>query len=462
MAATKFCEKNFIYFAVFTVNLITFAAGGCWSWTSPVLPKLRSTDPNVNPLSEPTTTFEESWIAGIMNLGAIAGPFAAGVMSEKFGKKIALLVLASPIVFSHVLSIFATNIHFFLAARLLIGIGAGAVFSIVPGYLGEIAEDTNRGLLGSMMGVFNCLGILLMYLIGPFVSLRVFGFINLLAPITFFVLFGVLTPASPYDLIKQGKTYEAELSLAKLRGKCSSDVQKELAQIIDSIQCFSDSTVGLKLLKNKAFVKAMIICLALMALQQLSGIGAVLGYMQNIFESTGSSIPSEYLSILIGSIQLISNVCSAQLVEKAGRKILLIISNIFSAIALISLGAYFYMLSSSMDVSCMNWLPIVSLITFIITFNLGLANLPWVILSELFPANIKPLSSTVATFFCFGLSFVVNICFPIITETLGMPGTFWIFAGILFVGFTFSIIIIPETKGKSSLEIQHMLSETKK
>ncbi|XP_066152033.1 uncharacterized protein [Euwallacea fornicatus] len=448
-----------------TVNLITFSTGGCWSWTSPILPMLSSNDSDINPLPRPTTTLENSWIAGTMNLGALVGPLAGGFCSEKLGKKRALLVFGLPIVISHTLSAFAISVHFFLVARFLIGMAAGTVFAVLPGYIGDIAEDKNRGLLGSMLGVFNSCGILFTYTVGPFISVRTFSLINLIAPMAFYFIFGLFVPDSPYDLIKRGRKAEAEVSLMKLRGKrTSGDIQKELTYITDTIQtCSSVENAGfMALFKNKALIRAMLISNGLMVFQQLSGICAVIGYMQTIFEMTGSSLPSTYSAILIGFVQLLSNMVSAQLVEKAGRKLLIIISCAFSMFSLITLGGYFLMLSSGMDVSEIGWLPITSLIIFIVAFNLGLANLPWVILAEVFPSNTRAVSSTFTTFFSFTLSFLVTICFPVVNEALGMTATFWIFAGVLLIGFVFSILVVPETKGKSSQEIQNMLEGIQK
>lgn len=448
---------------MFSVNLITFASGGCWSWTSPILPKLNSLDPDINPLPRPTTTFENTWIAAIMTLGAVIGPLVAGVCSEKFGKKKTLLILGLPIVLSHVLCALAVNVHFFLAARFLIGIGAGTVFGVVPGYVGDIVEDKNRGVLGSMLGVFNCSGILLMYVVGPFLSVRVFSLINLIAPIIFYILFGLLTPESPYDLVKQGKQAAAEESLMKLRGKSSSDVQKELAYINETIEGASAQTNSFwSMFKSKTLRKGLIISNGLMFFQQFSGICAVIGYMQNIFEMTGSTIPSVYSAMLIGFIQLLANFASAPLADKAGRKMLLIISHIFSIISLVALGTYSLLKSSGWNIEPISWLPIASLILYIISYNLGLANMPWVILAELFPSNVKAVSSTVTSFFCFSLAFLITMCFPFVTAILGMTGTFLIFAGVLVVGLIFCILVVPETKGKNNQEIQNILEGIKK
>lgn len=397
-----------------------------------------------------------------MNLGALMGPLAGGVCSERLGKKTTLLLAGVPLIISHVLCAIALNVHFFLVARFLIGITVGIVFGVLPSYVGDIAEDKNRGSLGSILGVSNCCGVLFMYVLGPFVSVRIFSLVNLIPPVAFYAVFGFFVPQSPYDLLKRGYVEEAEASLKKVRG--ANDVEKELAYIREVTDRDSNApgVTFFDLFKTKSLTRGLLISNCLMVFQQLSGICAVIGYNQTIFEMTGSSIPSEYSAILVGAVQLVSNLASAQLVEKAGRRMLLLISCLFSMISLVLLGGYFFMMSQGLDVEQISWLPIASLITFMVAFNLGLANIPWVVLSELFPNNVKAISATVTTFFSFGLSFLVTVTFPFLSEGLGMPGTFWIFSTVLLCGFVFCITVVPETKGKSCQEIQGILEGVKK
>ncbi|XP_076270730.1 trehalose transporter 1-like protein [Rhynchophorus ferrugineus] len=454
-------SNYFVYFAVLAVNLISFSAGGSWSWASPVIPKLSSTDPDVNPLPRPTTTFEESWIVALMNLGAVVGPLAAGVFSERFGKKKTLLIMGLPMLASHILCTLALNVHFFLAARFLMGVGVGTVFSVVPGFVGDIAEDRNRGVLGSVLGVTNCAGILLMYTVGPFLSVRIFSFLNLIPLVLFYVVFGFFVPQSPYDVVKAGNHKQAKDILVKLRNRTS--VEKELAFIVDTTEAALNEKVGLStIFQSRGLCKGLIISNGLMVFQQFSGICAVLGYMQSIFDMSGSSIPSIYSAMIIGVVQLLANAASAQIVDAAGRKILLIISHVFSLLSLLSLGAYFYLKLSNYNVDQINWLPITSLVIYMIAFNLGLANMPWVVLSELFPSNVKSIASAITSFFCFFLSFFITMCFPFLSAAIGIAGSFWLFAGVLVCGFVFCVVLVPETKGKSILEIQNILEGNSK
>lgn len=442
----------------FTVNLITISATAGWSWTSPILPKLASTDTSVNPLPRPITTLEESWIASAMNVGTIIGGLFAGILSERFGKKNTILVFSIPVILGHILCAVAFNVEIFIVARLLMGISLGMVFGVIPSYVSDIAEVENRGSLGSVLGVCNSFGILAMFVIGPFLSVRVFSIVNLIVPVLFFIVFGLFAPDSPYDLIKHGQYFKAEAALVKLRNRTKAEVQKELLHISQGVQSASLGSQGLSMLfKNKTSLKGLAISNSLMFFQQFSGTIPIVAYMQIIFQGTGSSVSPTYSAMIIGLVRLISNIASSQLIEKLGRKLLLNISYIFCIVSLTSLGTYFLIPYPSLD-----WLPMASLILYMIAFNLGLANIPWVMTAELFPSHLKSAALAISSFFCFLLSFIVNISFPLIEKTLGMTVIFWTFAVSCLVGLIVCITVYFETKGKSIEEIQTLLEGKKK
>lgn len=438
--------------------MITISATAGWSWTSPILPKLASSDASVNPLPKPITTLEESWIASAMNVGTIIGGLFGGISSEKLGKKFTILLFSIPVILGHILCTVAFNVEMFIVARLLMGISLGMVFGVIPSYVSDIAEIDNRGSLGSVLGVCNSVGILAMFVIGPYLSVRVFSIVNLIVPVVFFILFGLFVPDSPYDLIKEGKYVKAEAALVKLRNKTNAEVQKELLYISQGVQSSSLGPQGLFMLfKNKSTLKGLVISNSLMLFQQFSGTVPIVAFMQIIFQNTASSISPTYSAMIVGLVRLISNIASSQLIEKLGRKLLLNVSYIFCIVSLTSLGTYFLIPYPSLD-----WLPMGSLILYMIGFNLGLANIPWVMTAELFPSHLKSAALAISSFFCFLLSFIINISFPLIEKSLGMTVIFWTFAASCLVGLVVSVTVYFETKGKSIEEIQKLLEGKKK
>lgn len=354
---------------------------------------------------------------------------------------------------------FSTSIYLYLFARLLWGFGDGCVFSVLPNYVGEIAEDHNRGLLGCIMAIILTLGTLSSYVIGPYVNIQTFSFINMIPISLFLIIFGIFMPETPYYLIADKNFTGAEESLRKLRNKNETELKNEMSYMSKCVEESMANKAGiLDLFKSRGIIRGLIISNGLMMIQQCSGISAVLGYMQLVFDAAGNTIPPELSVILIGVIQWITTIIVCQIVERLGRRLLLLISVTGMFFSLSILGLYFYLQTNQYNVSVIWWLPIASLIVFIITYNLGLGSLPWVIMGELFPSSYKSAASTFTAFVCLFLAFLITVFFPHIAEFIGMAGSFWLFSGFCALGFVFIYFIIIETTGKSFKEIQDILN----
>lgn len=156
-------------------------------------------------------------------------------------------------------------------------------------------------------------------------------------------------------------------------------------------------------------------------------------------------------------------VATAYLVDKFGRRPLLIVSCSCCGIALVAEGIYFYLQDHlKADVSNLGWLPAAGVMLYIVMNPVGLNSVPYIVQGEIFPTNIKAVGSSVSTFYSGLNAFIVSKSFQPISKFLGMYATFWIFAAFCFSGILFAIFILPETKGKSFLEIQEVLHGKKK
>lgn len=153
---------------------------------------------------------------------------------------------------------------------------------------------------------------------------------------------------------------------------------------------------------------------------------------------------------------------SSVLVDRAGRKILLLISIITMTITLIALGVFFYIQDSDPEsAKNMGWLPLTSLCVYMVAFALGFGPIPWLAMSEVLPKEISAIVGSVSGAFNWLLAFLITATFNSISEAIGIGQTFWIFAGFSLVGIIFVFLVIPETKGKSMADIQRMLSGEK-
>ncbi|XP_044253232.1 facilitated trehalose transporter Tret1-like [Tribolium madens] len=446
----------YFYYTACVVNLIAFTAGLAYGLASPLLPRLNgSVDPDNNPLDPPATPSEESLIASLVSLGAIFGPLFAGLPVDQIGRKKTLLIVALPMITSFLIMAFAHSVVLFYIARLIMGVGAGSIYTILPMYLGEISEDHNRGTLGCLMSTFIASGLLFVYTVGPFVTIRSFCLMCLVPLGAFLVLFGVWAPETPQFLALKGDEEGLKGCLSKLRSV--GEVDKEILRIKESL---NRNRGGLReLFQSRASRKGLVITVGFMVLQQLAGINAVNSYLHTIFDATGSGLSPEISSIIIGTVQVFTTMLTSSLVDKSGRRILLLLSVIGSGVSLVSLGLYFHLKTNNFQVDTLSWLPVMSLVVFIISFNIGLGPIPWAVMAELFPPNVKSIASTFSSIVCFIGAFTITLFFPSLAEVLGMAQAFWFFATFCALGAVFIYFILPETKGKSLQEIQTLLDK---
>lgn len=212
---------------------------------------------------------------------------------------------------------------------------------------------------------------------------------------------------------------------------------------------------------NRSSLMALICSLGLMLFQQFSGINAVIFYTNNIFQSAGSNIAPAIATIIVGVVQTIATVISSLLVEKAGRRILLLQSCVIMGLCLIILGVFFKVKEQGMDVSNVGWIPLVFLILFILSFSLGFGPIPWMMMAELFAVEFRGAASGIAVIFNWCLVFIVTLCFPIMKDAIGIYSCFWFFAAFMVACVFFVFILIPETKGKTVTQIQAILAGRK-
>lgn len=432
------------------------------SWTSPVFPKLNSSDPSKNPLGRPITEEEDAWIGSLVTIGAMIGPLPAGYIAEKFGRKIGLLILAVPHIISLFSMAFAQSVYIFYAGRLLGGLSTGAGYTLLPTYIAEISDDSNRGQFSQTLNVFWALGNFIPYAIGPYLSIKWFNIILAIIPSMFFVIFLLIGPETPYYLVSVNKLKKAEKSLMTLRSLDENGVKQELEHIKQNLGMeetghFSD------ILLNKGLRKAMMICLVLVISQELSGFCAITFYLESIFAAAGTEIAPDISALIVGFSIFVSSFFTPFLIDRLGRKILTVTSCFGMVIALSTLGTFFYMQDSTdIKTDPVFWVPIFSLILYIFSFHFGICSIPWTLSSELFPNNIKGIAAPTITIVCWLSSFLITKFFNNMNSSMGRSGSFWFFAGCCLGTGVFSMFFVPETKGKSFNEIQDMLNGSRK
>lgn len=208
---------------------------------------------------------------------------------------------------------------------------------------------------------------------------------------------------------------------------------------------------------TKAAKMGLLISLSLMFIQQFSGVNAVIFYTSSIFEAAGSDMDKNLSPIIVGIVQFVSTFVSTLVVDRLGRKILLLGSALVMFICTLLLGVFFYLKDDNQDVDSIGWLPLLSLCLFMVAFSLGFGPIPWMIVSELFPPATKGTAGSIASCFNWVLAFLVTKFYSNMSDGMGTGPTFWLFMAVLACGTCFVFFFVKETKGKTIEEIQRQL-----
>lgn len=453
------------YGTALCATLITATAGTCYGWPSPTLPYLQSPESKI-----PTSPDEGSWIVSIMILCSALTPIPSAYFADRFGRKTTLLLGAVPFILGWVLVIVANSVALLYVARMFSGLGYGIVYTVAPMYTGEIATNQVRGALSTLITLMNKVGILAQYCIGPFVSMQTLAAINLILPVTFVITF-IFLPESPYYYLKFERSERAERSLRNLR---SGDIRTELKSIELNVQedMKNRGTWG-DLISEATNRKAMWITLGVFTIQQLCGSAAVVAYAQVIFNCTTSSVNATTLanstatsggiepyqeSIILGCVQVATCVLSVILVDRVGRKPLLLLSALGVGLMNGTIGTYFYFDHVNKEaVAHLHWLPLAALLVYIVCYAIGLSTVPYVIIGEMFPTNVKLYASCVAHIYTGVSMFAVQKLFQVVKDAYDIYTVFWGFSAFSLMGLVFMLVMLPETKGKSFACIQAQL-----
>ncbi|XP_050274566.1 sugar transporter ERD6-like 5 isoform X5 [Quercus robur] len=396
------------------------------------------------------TSAEYSIFGSILTIGAMLGAVFSGKIADFIGRKGAMGVSETFCILGWLAIVFAKDAWWLDLGRFLVGCGIGILSYVVPVYIAEITPKNVRGSFTSLSQLMIGCGKALTFLIGSLVNWRTLALIGII-PCLAHLLGLFFIPESPRWLAKCGRLEEFEVRLQFLRGE-NADISQEAADIIEYTENFRwISEDGVLHLFQGKYAYSIIVAVGLMAFQEFGGLNGFAFYTSSIFESAGFS--SKIGTILAAVVQILMTTLGVLLIDKCGRRPLLMISATGACLGCVLTGFSFFLQDLQRGKELIPILVLIGVLVYLGSFELGMGGIPWIIMSEIFPINIKGLAGSLVTLVSWTGSWVVSYTFNYLFEW-SSAGTFFIFAVICGVGILFIGKIVPETKGRTLEEIQ--------
>ncbi|KAJ2612873.1 hypothetical protein H4S08_002497, partial [Coemansia sp. RSA 1365] len=461
---------------------------------------------------ELSSTQQEFIVAGT-TLGAIVGGLFSGYFADRWGRRIITLISSLVFIFGALLMTFSTGYAMLVGGRVVVGLGVGAASMVVPIYIGELAPKELRGRLVTLNVLAITGGQLIAYLVTWALADVHNGWKWAFAISAFPAAVQLCClpwlPESPRVLLQRGQDEKARKILWRIYGTkiAESIVDDELESIHRSMR--TENATSYRDLLRKTNLKPLIVACVLQLMQQFSGFNTAIYYSSTILKMAGFSTTKSatQFSIAIAATNMVMTLVAISIIDRFGRRKLMLVSFTGMIIGLILLGVAFIFVvglvkitkdtceeyvkcgACALDTRCNwspgssicafkksslyddltdicesktgqeksgTWLALASLIFYVAMYAVGLGNLPWLIQSEIFGQGIRSKAGSIATATNWASNFIVSVTFLTMTLHITASGTFWLYAGIMLLGLLFVFFMVPETKGLKLEDVQKL------
>jgi MFS transporter, SP family, galactose:H+ symporter len=408
------------------------------------------------------TTFALEVIVSGVLAGAAAGALLGGRLADLFGRRRLLIVTAIIFGLGGLACAAATSTTILIVGRIVVGLGIGLSSGTVPVYISEVSPADARGWQVSLFQLAITVGILLAYVVDyAFAAIQGWRWMFGLAvvPAAIFGLGMVFLPESPRWLAAHGHVDRARAMLARIRG--TSDVDIEMREIVEGIERAPDRRGRLADLFAPSLRPALIVGIGLAVFQQVTGINTVIYYAPLIIQSSGISSASGAILATagIGVVNVLMTIVAMWLIDRMGRRPLLLTGIAGMVITLGVLGLAFHMAGRT---GALAWLAVISMMVYVASFAISLGPIFWLLISEIYPLKIRSSAEGLAAAFNWGSNLLVSLTFLTLLQMMGPTRTFWLYGAFAIAAWVFSYYQVPETKGRTLEEIeQFWRSETR-
>lgn len=394
------------------------------------------------------------WAASSLIVGCMAGAALGGPLGDRFGRRPSLVFCAVLFALSSLASALAASLSGFAWARFAGGLAIGASSTLSPLYIAEIAPERIRGTLVTLYQLAIVTGILVVF----FMNLQIqrlgddawntttgwrWMFASLVLPSLLFAACLLAVPESPRWLMKSGRTPQARQVLERIGGAESAG--REITQIGKALRLEEGRWSELF---TTGYRRALAVGSLLAVFGQFSGINAVMYYAPEIFKAAGAGTDSAFLqTVIVGAVNFGFTFVAIVLVDKAGRKPLLIAGTAVQVITLGLVGVLFHAGRNDLSV-------LFSILGFTAAFAVAMGPIPWIVNAEIFPTKLRGRAMSVAIFCLWAADWMVTQTFPMLREGIGPAATFGVYAAFSFLSLLFVIVFVPETRGRTLEEIE--------
>nr|CAD7441640.1 unnamed protein product [Timema bartmani] len=423
---------------------------------------------------------------GSINLICVPlGCLLSGSLTQPLGRKRAMMLVNIPFIAAWIMFHYASSVGMLYTSLALTGFGGGLLEAPVLTYVAEITQPHLRGMLSATSSMCVILGVFIQFILGTLLPWRSVAAVNIIFPLTALVAL-CFVPESPYWLITKKRMLDAEKSLCWLRGWVEpKEVQCEFQNLVASLtpQSEKDSidktatkheqiqvqepeqepsncrcTFQWRNYTKKTFLKPYFIVTCGFFFGHFAGMTTLQTFAVSIFKTLGTPVDEYVATLYLGLVELAGTLVCVILVHWTGKRPLTFVSTIGNGLCFIVVATYAYLLgddsSPVIAPNAYSWVPLIFLVGSAFLTHVGIRLLPWILIGEVYPTEVRGVASGASGSIGYIFSFVANKVYFYMRDGLTLPGTFWIYGAISLIGSVYFFFELPETEGRTLHEIE--------